>query len=361
MPSTRRRLLSGATSAIASRCVKPLGARAQERTDPSFEMLLIDPPNGLGLFGGSLNDDGLVVGTAKVGQNSSSRAFAWSPMMPLMWLAPDDVESGASDVNSARDVVGYIGPERGRGRAVVWRNVGSDEPAEELLPSEDRPTYARAISPSGEIVGFIKGEYESRVDLPVKFTADGPLMLPTQSGSASPWAVNAFGMIVGDAVKDEGYEELGVAVRWNPFDIDVLSWDFDAGGVARALNDEGLIVGESNLYAIVGNEIFTRAVVWEGDRWCELPRFEGLRHSRANGVNLKGAIVGTAFGDQSDQAIAVLWQADQLIDLNSRIPSGTGVALRSALAINGQGEILCTGWIDEERRSVGVLLKPREG
>ncbi len=54
-----------------------------------------------------------------------------------------------------------------------------------------------------------------------------------------------------------------------------------------------------------------------------------------------------------------MWRDDQVLDLNAAIPANAGATLREALAINRHGEILCSGWQGEDRRSAGFLLTPR--
>jgi probable HAF family extracellular repeat protein len=119
---------------------------------------------------------------------------------------------------------------------------------------------------------------------------------------------------------------------------DLGTFDGDSGvGVANAIDDAGEVVG----WASTVNSVF--GFLWKHGALINLGSVNGDSCSVANGVNLSGQVVGESspqcsFAFPDDRA--VLWEnGGQGIDLNTLIPSGSGMDLTVAKSINDRGEI----------------------
>jgi probable HAF family extracellular repeat protein len=84
--------------------------------------------------------------------------------------------------------------------------------------------------------------------------------------------------------------------------------------------------------------------------------------SGALGINDAGQVVGfmPAFGGPIRNH-AFLYADGALTDLNRLIPSGSGILLESAAAINNAGQIVGSGWSADGRSRHGFLLTPDDG
>ncbi len=133
--------------------------------------------------------------------------------------------------------------------------------------------------------------------------------------------------------------EVGVS----PIELGVLPSGTDSH--AYGASDAGDIVGSS---ALPDGE---HAFRWLAGSMVDLSTLPGASDSTANAVNLYGFVVGRSGGK------AVIWdQFNTIIDLNVRIPSGTGWALTEAHAINTAGQIVGEGIHNGQTRA--FLLTP---
>ena len=133
-------------------------------------------------------------------------------------------------------------------------------------------------------------------------------------------------------------------------------------GHANAINDAGQVVGSSDTGAIGPNSRYLRhAFVWADGVTKDLGTLPGDTESVAIGLNNAGDIVGDSFSDSFTIATfkAVLWpQGGTAVDLNTRIPAGSGVQLTFANAINGSGHVLASGLPTGQTQTLPYLLTP---
>jgi probable HAF family extracellular repeat protein len=118
-------------------------------------------------------------------------------------------------------------------------------------------------------------------------------------------------------------------------DLGTLGGSF---GNAIWVNNDGSVVG---LAATIAGDL--HAFTWTKGVMTDLGFAAGDQCSIAYAVNAHGEIVG-ASGDCGTLAgNAVLWEHEQLINLNAFVPSATGIQLTVALNINDRGEIAAQG------------------
>jgi probable HAF family extracellular repeat protein len=71
----------------------------------------------------------------------------------------------------------------------------------------------------------------------------------------------------------------------------------------------------------------------------DLGTVQGDSCGEANAINAKGRIVGASRGCDFSTQHAVLWEENQVIDLNTLIPPNSALYLTRANTINDRGEI----------------------
>jgi probable HAF family extracellular repeat protein len=244
----------------------------------------------LGTFGGNysipmeLNNKGQIVGYYGTADNMP-HAFLWSPdsgMTDLGVFGGD--ESFGFGINDSEQVVGNAGP----GHAFLWTSASGMTDLGSL-----GGIYAAAfgINADGQVVGFST--------------------LPGDSRN------HAFRWVSGVGMSDLG--TLG-----------------GANSEAVAINNLGQVVGTSEIVDYGTSSV--HPFLWTQEAGMIDLGFEG----RANSINDSGMVVGSvgAFG----YGPAFLWTAGEgFVDLNSRIPAGSDLNLRSATGINNSGQIIGYG------------------
>jgi len=306
----------------------------------------ITAADDLGTLGGAfsaayaINNQGQVAGdadTAVAGPLGSvvRRAFRRDPggsMIDLGTLAPNGGvngfnNSGARGINDAGMVVGYA--------TVPVDSCGSVSQAFRTAPNSP-------INPSLDRLGTL---------VPAPFA---------NCRSSIAWAVNGPGLIVGDSATVVTTGVPNHAFRWAPatgmIDLGTLG---GRDSQALAVNDRGEIVGQSQVpLDPTGNPFNSpRAFLGQGSlvpRMIDLGTLGGT-YSSASGINSRdpydSQVVGTASTTGDAAFRAFLWTGNLLnggtmVDLNTRIASGTGWQLIGARSINNKGQIIGTAWRD---------------
>ena len=126
---------------------------------------------------------------------------------------------------------------------------------------------------------------------------------------------------------------------------------------AFVMNAEGEAVGYADLS---GNTVF-HATLWKhvGDM-TDLGTVGSDQCSYATGINASGQVVGGSIPDCSNigpNNRAFLWEDGSIVDLNTLIPSGSGLFLQSTITINDRGEIAGNG-ADASGNGHAFLLIP---
>lgn len=272
-------------------------------------------------------------------------------------------------------------------RAVRW-NAGSTTPVElgtfGARTNGFSENYASGIDNAGNIVG-VAHRYSGSTDLggrpvkwnngsstPVELNTLGPKSTGEVRGAAN--TLNNNGMIVGYSELFSGNSDFGSrAVRWNAGSLDPVqlgNLGTDSTGYASnsafGLNEAGDVVGFAYKY-VGGVNLGERAVRWAAGQTTptELGYFGttsgGHTDSSAGDINNHGDIVGSVSiynAGKYVEAHAVIWPAGSTvpIDLNTLIDPSLGLTLESVSAINDAGQIVGAGLYDPNH-----LYNPADG
>src|SRR5688572_2903285 len=313
----------------------------------------------LGSLGGGdtqafdLNDSAQVVGYSRT-SSLQSRAFLWDggQMSNLGVVNADDFQSAATDVNGLGHAVGTSTLKNGLARAALWRN-GSIIGLTPELPPYEGTSFASAINDHGQIVGAIDDDdsffYEGILFANGTRTNLGGL----GGGSTRPADINNAGQIVGTSSTPAGGGHAFLWQNGGMTDLGVLEGDQDSA--ASAINADGVIVGTSGRLDMDSAAIYT-PFIYEGG----VMRAIVVQSSEAyaTDINDAGIVVGIMrTGGTSSPYHAWIYADGVVTNLNSLIPSGSGLHLAYANAINNNGEIVGLAY-DAQGKRHGFLLTP---
>jgi probable HAF family extracellular repeat protein len=341
------------TAAIGLIVFSTLGTDAPHGAAPPYTVI------DLGTFGSvqsaqatDVNDAGQVVGIA------GTRPFLWQNGTKTDLGTLGSASAGwAFGLNEAGQVVGHSAlttPPSGS-HAVLWSH-GTIVDLTPELPA-NQTAAATAINESGQVAGNI---YYATAFL-WQNGARTPLG-HLGGGNSAASDINDSGVIVGSSYTDE-LTPLGF--MQHPFvwqngvmtDLGLLQGDEDGG--AAAINNAGHIVGSSGRTDPDTYESFYRAFIYADGVMTALP--VPSWEAYAGDVNDAGVVVGTmrAAGGFSNYH-AWVYIDGVVTNLNSLIPSGTGLHIAYANAINNAGQIAATAF-DAQGHYHAVLLTPGEG
>ena len=316
----------------------------------------------LGSLGGGdtqafdLNDSAQVVGYSRTA-SLQSRAFLWDngQMVNLGVVNADDFQSAAVDLNALGHAVGTSTLKNGLARAALWRN-GSIIGLTPELPPYEGTSFASAINDHGHIVGAIDDDSSLIYDGILWANGSRTALGDLGGGSARPADINNAGQVVGTSNTSV---ELGQprAFLWQNgamIDLGLLeAADEDSG--ANAINANGVIVGTSGRVDDATGVNY-RAFVYENGtmRAIPVPSFEAY----ASDINDAGVVVGIMRTSGAASPYHAWIYVDGVVtNLNSLIPSGSGLHLAYANAINNNGQITGLAY-DAQGRAHGYLLTP---
>jgi probable HAF family extracellular repeat protein len=313
----------------------------------------------LGSLGGGdtqafdLNDSAQVVGYSRT-SSLQSRAFVWGggQMVNLGVVNADDFQSAAVDLNALGHAVGTSTLKNGFARAALFRNGSAIGLTPELPPYEG-DSFASAINDDGHIVGAID-EQSIWVHRGILWANGTRTDLGDLGGGwTRPADINNAGQVVGVSGTSV---ELGVprAFLWQNggmTDLGVVEGDHESA--ASAINADGVIVGTSGR---IDETYEQRPFIYENGAMRAIPVQSSEAY--ATDINDAGVVVGIMRTSGASSPYHAWIYADGVVtNLNSLVPTGSGLHLAYANAINNNGEIVGLAY-DSQGRPHGFILTP---
>ena len=336
----------------------------------------------LGTLGGAastacgINEGGQVVGRSAIA-TGQLHAFLWETgTMSDLGTLPQLPFSSARSINDRGQIVGDSTATGGPPfHAALWEN-GAVTPLG-VLPG-GFASFAIGINNRGQVVGA------SRIaDKDVHAflwqggeMADLGTLLPSDHQSVAR-AINSRGQVIGNsstAIADPPQPpNRAFVMQDNVFtDLGTLGGDW---AIAFDINESGQIVGGS--FTAAGG---VHGFLWQDGAIIDLGTFGGIStasqpaltgscnlpthfgtlgttFSLANGINNPGQVVGRSITPNGEDH-AFIWTDGVMSDLNDEIPGGSGWTLIEAESINGGGQIVGYGVVNNQTHA--FLLTPIE-
>lgn len=346
-------------------------------------------------------DDGLIAGSAVV--NNAEHAFLWYRRLSL-----DIGTRGLGGANSVAYGVNRWGQAVGEADTTVPDPLGEDfcgfatlgyASGTRCLPfvwqngvMRRLPTLvdknglhgsngaADVVNSRGEAVGLSenttldatcppydpsKGQSQKLQQKPVSWRNGQVHELPTIGGDpdGNAFAINDYGQVAGGSgtcapfnFNNFLYLQFNHAVLWdNGKPIDLGNLGGRLGNFALGINNRGDVVGTSDLK---GDNVFN-AFLWtrEKGHMDSLAPVGTDILSVALAVNDQRAVTGVSLNDKFESR-AVLWLREVPIDLNTLVPSSSGLYLLLACSVNSSGQIIGLA-VDSNGAFHGYLATPR--
>ena len=314
--------------------------------DPQrYTIIDLGPLHGKGSIGEAINASGQVAGDFNLTDAGASHAARWTEHAFTDLDALGGSSSSSFGINDSGQVAGTVfAKDHVAHYAVRWTGAT----AIQLSALGGTESEGHAINNRGQIAGYSTLK-DSDVTHAVRWTGTTPTVLATLGGSMSAGlGINASGQVAGFSTTT-GDKELH-AVRWT----ETVAADLGAlgkqGSTASAINDSGQVAGES----YIGDTGVSHAVRWTGTTATDLGTL-GNDGSKGWGINNHGVVVGD-YELKKGHNHAFIATGDTMVDLNTRLPPGSGWVLEDARAINDNGWITGRGSINGHLHA--YLLKP---
>lgn len=308
-----------------------------------------------------INDSGQVIGYST--NDGPFRAFLWENGVMTDLGTLGGTHSQAWGINDLGQVVGFadtnfVMNEYGHPyeQAFLWnKSQGMTDLGGPLGGSIGEQSLAYDINNSGQVVGGWL-QLSSQLGRYAFLWQNGSITnLGTLGGLESrAFSINNSTQVVGESTFSSGDSDTHAFI-WNDgkgmTDLGTLK-----GGpvsAATAINDLGQVVG----YSFTSGYQSIEAFLWkDGVGMISLGTLGG-NYSDAEDINNLGQIVGFSSKTNSGQdTYAFLWEGGVMTDLNSLIPDDSGWLLTDALGINNTGQIVGSGYIDNQLHA--FLLTP---
>ena len=235
--------------------------------------------------------------------------------------------------------------------ATLWRDGAVINMTPDLAAGQG--SAARAINDNGQAIGQISyGDgflWENGVRTPLGDLGGG--------FGSFPQDINNAGQIVGSSSTRDRLVPMAHAFLWQNgamTDLGLLPGDEDSG--ASAINSLGVIVGSSGRTDPDTYEQFYKPFIYENGQMRAIP-VPGTE-SFGGDINDAGDVVGTMrAGGAVTPWHAWIYKDGVVTNLNSVKPTGTGLHLAFANAINNAGQIAGVA-MDAQGRYHAFLLTP---
>lgn len=297
--------------------------------------------------GPSTMNDFTIVGQLETAVNTShpvfwtiSSAASIAPQALSTAVTPNGVQFSANGINFAGQIVGDAYFSAGGALlAALWPNL-QDAAINYGALSGDNFGEATAINFGGVMVGDSSLARATPVYWLSGQTTPTAMTKLTGYLFHYPSAINTSGQVVAGAFSSDFAR--GAAVYWSGVQATPIALPLPTGAsasYANDINDSGVIVG-----------IFTAANgTQQAAQWLTagaaqpalptiLPLPTGFTGGAANRINSNGVVAGSI--SSASNSHAVIWDVSNTVkDLNNFIPTGSGMVLSEATAINDAGQI----------------------
>jgi probable HAF family extracellular repeat protein len=346
MTRTRLARLVSTVCLILAAALSTSTPRAQSTPGP-YTLTDLGTLGGLSAQANDMNESAQITGYA-TNSSSWSRAFRWdSGHMTDLGTLGGSAGIGLA-INGLGHVVGYSNlVPGGPSVATLWRDGSVINLTPDLAAGQG--SSARGINDNGQAIvqinygdGFL---WQNGVRTPLGDLGGGY--------GSFPQDINNAGQIVGSA----STPVLSHAFLWQNgamTDLGLLPGDEDSG--ASAINNLGVVVGSSGRTDPDSYEQFYKPFIYENGQMRAIP-VPGTESFGAD-INDAGDVVGTMrAGGAVTPWHAWIYQDGVVTNLNSVKPTGTGLHLAFANAINNAGQISGVA-MDAQGRYHGFLLTP---
>jgi probable HAF family extracellular repeat protein len=245
----------------------------------------------LGIYGRALgiNNSQAVVGDERTNQSHVGHAFKWTHGI-LTDLTPlDNHDSMATCINDTGTIVGTYSQGEGLPIGCYWNSGGMHK----IVAAGERSNIC-AISRHGHIVGTVARNMHHVLGVAFIWRSGRLSILPAPALAqcSAATAINDRDIVVGYIESRQGNQpyvwHIGKSITY---------WRLSSSiGEANAINDSGVIIGETNIYGAG-----SRAAMWLNGQQIDLnAAISASKHwtlVRATGINDKGQIVGQGIHD----------------------------------------------------------------
>jgi probable HAF family extracellular repeat protein len=295
---------------------------------------IIDLGVGVGVGASGLNNVGDVVGNLP---SSSCAGLSFCGFIrysngqtTILGALPGGTNSTATAINDAEQVVGASG-------TMPFLYSNGQMTSLGLLSGADYGV-AFAINKAGQAVGYSRGSTGSYALLwsngqMTSFGTPGDLTEATD--------INDSGEVVGGSALQGAFLVSNGQITWLGTRIALV-----------AINNGGQAVGAG------GPNNTARAVLYSNGQMTSLGTLPGDTTSLARNINDEGQVVGVSelLNNQNNPERAFLYSGGTMYDLNDLVVDGYGWTLETAWGINDSGQIIGAGTLNNQSHS--FLLTP---